>query len=274
MSLNFQNIFQENMSTAVVTLCDAGYFGKAQNTIRDIRTRGQWQGPIILVAVDFVPDPAFLTEQNVQIATFPRIPLEQLLDAYHKSPLSTATHDGREFKKTTQWEKLHLFDPFFKQWERIVYVDAGLRILDSLDNFLSLEWRGKLLALDDTWLDSSKRFRGQLEMVNQPEALKAYTDTYGSGVLDETYFLNCIWIHDTSLSVTKEELIDVMNAYPIWRTNEMGVMNTLFTFKYRVWTPFPLTTPSGKYLFDWCELNRPGTHWTQYCALKYPVTLK
>jgi hypothetical protein len=262
------------MTTVVVTLCDAGYFGKAKNTICDIRSRGQWQGPIVLVAVDFAPDAEFVKEQNVQVTSFPRIPLDHLLDAYRRTPLSNATHDGREFKKTTQWEKLHLFDPFFKQWERVVYVDAGLRILDSLDNFLCLEWRDRILAQNDAWNDPKKQFRGQLETVNQPDALKAYSDTYGPGVLDEIFFLNCMWIHDTSLPVTKEELIDVMNAYPIWRTNEMGVMNTLFTFKHRVWTPFPLRNATGKFLFDWCELNRPGTHWTQYCALKYPVTLK
>jgi hypothetical protein len=152
-------------------------------------------------------------------------------------------------------------------------VDAGLRILDSLDPFLALDWKGKLLAQDDTWNDSAKQFRGQLELVNQPECLAAYTHAYGSDVLNQKFFLNCMWIHDTALPVTKEELIGVMNAYPIWRTNEMGVMNTIFTFKYKVWSPFPLTTPGGKYLFDWCEHNRPGTHWSQYHALKYPVTL-
>jgi len=261
------------MSTAVITLCDAAYFEKAKTTLLDLRSRGRWSGPLVLIAVDFVPDPVFVKEQAIQVVSFPRISLEHLLAAYKQNPLSVATHDGREFKKTTQWEKIHVFDPFFKQWERVLYVDAGLRILDSLDPFLALDWKGKLLAQDDTWNDSTKQFRGQLEMINQPERLKAYTQAYGPEVLNQKFFLNCMWIHDTALPITKEELIEVMNKYPIWRTNEMGVMNTVFTFKYKVWSPFPLTTPSGKYLFDWCEHNRPGTHWSQYHALKYPVTL-
>jgi len=260
--------------TAVVTLCDAPYYEKAKATIRDIRTKGQWAGPIILIAVDFQPDPLFLKETDTQAKYFSRISIDRLLEAYRKNPLSTATHDEREFKKTTQWEKLHVFDPYFKQWERIMFVDAGLRILDSLDNFLCLEWKGKILAQDDTWNDQTKQFRGQLETVNQPRVLEEYTNIYGKHILDEKFFLNCMWIYDTSLPITKEELIETANKYPIWRTNEMGVMNTIFTFKYKVWEAFPLVATNGKFLFDWCEYNRPGTNWTQYCALKYPVTLR
>jgi len=53
----------------------------------------------------------------------------------------------------------------------------------------------------------------------------------------------------------------------------MGVMNIFFTFHLKVWTPFPTLAKNGKYLFDWCEYNRPSTQWYEYCALKYPVTL-
>jgi hypothetical protein len=261
------------MSTAIVTLCDAGYFEKAKITIRDLRSRGSWSGPIVLITVDFMPDPVFLKETGVQTVTFPRIPLDHWLAVRRAIPFTIATDDGREFKKTVQWEKLHLFDPFFKQWDRVVYMDAGLRVVDSIEHFLSLEWRGKLLAQDDTWNDSGKRFRCQLETVKQPAAFEALVKDYGSEMLDKPFFLNCMWIHDTSLPVTKEELLETMNAYPIWHTNEMALMNLVFAFKYKVWTPFPLRTASGKYLFDWCELNRPSTHWSHYCALKYAVTL-
>jgi len=261
------------MSTVVVTLCDAPYFEKAKNTIHDLRGRGQWTGPIVLIAVDFTPDEEFIAKNSIQVKQFDRINVDYIIDIRRQFPFTEPSNDGREFKKVTQWEKLHCFDPFFKQWDRLIYFDAGLRILDSLEHFLNLEWQGRLLALDDGWNDPSKRFGRQLETIKQPDVLENFVKTYGSDVLDRSYFLNCVWIHDTSLPVTKEELIDVMNRFPIWRTNEMGVMNAVFTFKYNCWTPFPLTIPSGKYLFDWCELNRPGTHWTQYCALKYPVTL-
>jgi len=262
------------MEIAIVTLCDAAYFEKAKYTIHDLRTRGDWQGTIILIAVDFLPDDQFIKENNVQVKQFPRIPLDNLLNIYKKKPISIATHDERQFKKTTQWEKLHVFDEWFKQWQRIMFIDAGLRILDSVKFFLNLESNGKLLALDDTWNEPNKTFKSQLELTNQPEVLEEYCKDFGKVSLDSKYFLNCLWIYDTTLleAIKKEELIETMDKYPIWRTNEMGVMNAIFTFKHKVWSPLPLVAENGKFLFDWCEYNRPGTHWTQYCALKYPVT--
>lgn len=263
------------MATAIVTLCDQPYFEKAKQTINDLRTRGQWLGKIVLIAVDFIPDEATTTLLDVQVKQFPRIDLKNLLESYKRNPLSTKTNDEREFKKTTQWEKLHVFDEYFRQWERIMFVDAGLRILDSLTNFLCLDWKGKFLAHDDTWNEPTKKFSGQLELVNQPTVLEQYMEAFGKESLDQKFFLNCLWIYDTNLLniIKKEELIETMDKYPLWRTNEMGVMNTIITFKYRLWTPLPLLAENGKFLFDWCEYNRRGTRWEQYCALKYPVTL-
>jgi len=262
-------------TTAIVTLCDEAYLEKALRTIQDIRSVGEWKGDLVLIAVGFQPNPDICLHYGIQVAYFPRIPTEHLLAQYQTNPLSIPTHDRREYKKLTQWEKLHVFDPYFQRWNRIIFVDAGLRILDSLEHFLCLEWRGKLLAQDDTWNDATKRFRSQVEMTNNPEILQTYTDTFGTKCLHEPFFLNCMWIYDTSLlkMVTKNELLDTMNKFPLWRTNEMGVMNTLFTFKYRLWKPFHLRTQHGKYLLDWSERNRPNTTWRNYCALKYPVTL-
>lgn len=263
------------MSTVFVTICDEAYFGKAIQTIQDIRGKGQWAGPIVLIAVGFTPSKELCDQYILEYVQFPTIPTDYLLEQYRKNPLSIPTHDRREFTKVTQWEKLHLFDTYFKQWERVVYLDAGLRILDNVENFLCLDWKGKFLAPDDTWNDANKRFRCQLEMTNNPHVLTSFTETYGAGILDETYFLNCMWIYDTALLTVsyKNDMIDIMNRYPLWRTNEMGVMNVFLCFQHRLWTPFPLVAKNGKYLFDWCELNRPSTHWQQYCALKYPVTL-
>lgn len=261
--------------TAIVTLCDQPYFEKALRTIQDVRSVGEWKGDLVLIAVGFQPDPAVCIHYNLQVVYFPRIPTEDLLNRYKANPLSLPTHDRREYIKVTQWEKLHVFDQYFKRWERIVFVDAGLRILDSLENFLCLEWKGKLLAQDDTWNDATKRFGCQLEMTNNPDILHTYVEVFGKECLQEPFFLNCMWIYDTSILeiVTKQELLDTMNKFPLWRTNEMGVMNTLFNFKYRLWKPFPLYAHNGKYLLDWCERNRNNTTWRQYCALKYPVTL-
>lgn len=263
------------MTKAIVTLCDHNYFGKAIQTIRDVRSIGQWSGDLVLISVGFTPPQDLCEKYGIQTVTFPNIPIQSLIDYYKANPLSIATLDARETNKGVQWEKLHVFDVYFRKWECVLFMDAGLRVLDSVDAFFSLNWKGRIMALDDTWNDPNKKFRCQIEMANNPSAVEALTRKYGSGILDESYFLNCIWIFDTSLITesTKQEMIDIMNKYPIWRTNEMCVMNLFFHFHLRRWTPFPAMAKNGKYLFDWCEYNRPSTKWYQYCALKYPVTL-
>lgn len=262
------------MSTVCVTLCDEPYFHKAIQTIRDIRTVGQWTGDLVLITVGFTLSEELSKKYSIQTVSFPLIPTEKLRAHYQSNPLSTPTCDGREYKKCTQWEKLHVFDVYFKQWERVLFVDAGLRILDGIDFFLSLEWKGRFLAPDDTWNDENKRFRCQVETINTPHILESLVSIYGD-LLDQKYFLNCMFLFDTSLlsNTSKEEMISIMDTYPLWRTNEMGVMNVFFTFHLKVWTPFPSYAKNGKYLFDWCEYNRINTKWYEYCALKYPATL-
>lgn len=262
------------MSTAFVTLCDEAYLHKAIQTIKDIRGVGQWTGDLVLITVGFTLPEDIQKKYSITTTSFLPIQTDSLLAHFRANPFTEPTCDGREFKKCTQWEKLHVFDSFFCQWERIVFIDAGLRLLDGVDNFLSLEWRGHFLAPDDTWNDPSKTFRCQLEIPKNEEHLQVLDSNYGN-ILDQKYFLNCIFLFDTSLltNTSKEEMVMIMNTFPIWRTNEMGVMNIFFTFYLKVWTPFPTFAKNGKYLFDWCEYNRPSTRWYQYCALKYPATL-
>ena len=223
------------MSTAFVTLCDERYLHKAILTIKDIRGVGQWTGDLVLITVGFTLPEEIRKKYSVSTVSFPRIPTESLLAHFRANPFMEPTCDGREFTKTIQWEKLHVFDSFFCQWERIVFLDAGLCLLDGVDNFLSLEWKGRFLAPDDTWNDDSKRFRCQIEIPKNEEYLQILDSTYGN-ILDKKYFLNCMFIFDTSLLTitSKEEMVKIMNTFPIWRTNEMGVMNIFFTFHLNV----------------------------------------
>ena len=260
------------MSTVFVTLCDPGYFSRAKQTIKDLRSRGNWAGDIVLIGVDCAPPPEFLTEFRVETVSFPRFDVSSYVDKMRQKPLSVPTNDGREIHKTTQWEKLHVFEPYFKRWERVVWVDAGLRILEDVKYFLELPWRGKFLCPDDC-KGKDYRFEIALEMKNWPDAIKAIQEKYHVK-LDGRYFLNCIWIHDTALPVDVSEFLELL-AYPIWRHNEMGVMNAVLNFKRGVWVPFPDCASNGKYLFDWSELNiGGGIQWDRFCALKYPVTIK
>jgi hypothetical protein len=259
------------MSTAIVLVTDGGYFDKALNTIRDIRGIGDWKGDLVVICVDFIIPEDIRNQYNIIITSFPRINIEPFLEHIREKPLSIPTCDGREWKKQNQWEKLHIFDEYFYKWERVIYFDAGLRILDKISNFLAVDWEGRFVAPDDDQWGWTKRFADQLELSNWPEKLIALENDC-PGILDGRYFLNCMWIYDTRIGISKNELIDTIGRYPLWRTNEMGVMNVVIHFKMKKWYALPLYAKNDKILFDWCEYNRGG-RWQDYCALKYPVTI-
>ena len=69
------------------------------------------------------------------------------------------------------------------------------------------------------------------------------------------------------------KMIEAMNKYPFCKTNEMGVMNIMFHFKYNLWERLPIKSSNDKILFDWCELNNLKTKWSDYCYIKYPVSI-
>lgn len=251
-----------------VTLCDQAYYAKAKATILDLRGRGRWAGALVLVSVDFAPDASFLREQRVECVSFDRVDTTYLLGAYRDFPLTKA--DGRQFTKTAQWEKLHLFQPFFMKWSRCVFLDAGLRVCDEVSFLLEVPWEGKFLSSA-----GEGRLGGQLEPEGNPEALARFLEDYGTESATAADFLNCLWVVDTKLlsSISTSEFVEVMNRYPLWLCNEMTVMAVVLHLRHGVYEPLPRTASNGKILFDWSELNNPGTRWEDYCLLKYPSTM-
>src|SRR5205085_451169 len=128
-----------------------------------------------------------------------------------------------------QWEKLNVFNTYFKKWDKVIFFDAGLRIFDSIDYFLKVDCKNSIVALDDAYPNGTMRFECQLEKSN----IKVLNElTYLiQDILEMKYFLNCFFIFDTSIieDNTVQDMILYMNAFPIMKTNEMGIMNIYFT---------------------------------------------
>jgi hypothetical protein len=204
---------------------------------------------------------------------------DYLLEQYRKCPIRP-TCDNREYAKLTQWDKFYVFSDWFKKWDLVLYVDAGLRVLDSVEHLMSMDCSGMIMAPDDSAsYDNEKRFGAIIETDKNTDVVNRLFEEYSPDILRERYFLNCIWMYDTKLldKVKFQDLVDSMNRYPICRCNEMTIMNLIFTFKHRVWRPFPDFTLSGKRLFTWTENDRNydnGLIWSDYCFIKYSNTLR
>lgn len=259
--------------TAFVLITDWKYFDKAKRTIIDLRSVGNWKKDIVVITVDFNLNQNFVDFYNIIQVQFENIDKRELL---LKLGNGFANSDKRELNKLNQWEKLHVFDDIFKKWNRIIYLDSGLRVLDNVESLLKLDYKNKLLAPNDIapYYHTNKPFRLQLDFENE-EKVKILLQDFDAKIFNEEYFLNCIWIYDTQILniCTKKELIDGMNKYTLCRTNEMGIMNLFFNFKYNLWKEFPLKV-SNKYLFEWNETNhKHNTTWRDYCLIKYPFSI-
>lgn len=270
--LNNNEINDIKQDTIFVIVTDFNYFKKAKRTIIDLRTKGNWQKDIVLITIDFNLNDNFKDFYNISEVKFNQIDKSILLNKIGNNGFSNS--DKREITKLNQWEKLHVFDNYFMKWNRVVFLDAGLRILDDVKYLLELDYKNKILAPKDGKYNDYNLFKCQLSYDN-PDIIEKVKTDFGVNILNENYFLNCIWIYDTNILrlCDKNQMIEAMNTYTLCRTNEMGVMNLLLRFKYNLWQPFPLKISSGKFLFDWCELNNPNTNWRNYFLIKYPITI-
>jgi hypothetical protein len=265
----------ESPDTVVITLCDKSYYSKAKRTIEEIRTKGCWGGSIGLITVDFSADIEFLKKWDVTEYSVNHISTDNLVRQLKAHPIRPMA-DNRHFGKLYQWDKFYVFSNYFRAWKRVVFLDAGLRIVNTIQPLLDLPWKGRFLAPDDSApYDNGNRFQCQLDLAANLDVTESLFSVYPRSILTEKYFLNCMFVYDTDLleKVSFQEFVDAMNAYPICLCNEMVIMNLFFTFKLGVWEPFPLRVGTN-YLFSWCENNyRDTPHWSKFHFMKYPSTL-
>lgn len=264
------------ISTTFAVLTDQAYFEKAKRTIEDLRSAGQWTGDIVLVAVGFTPSQNYIDYNRLTVMRVEPIDKSLLIKQLKEHPIKSMD-DNRTFGKLTQWDKFYIFHEYFKNWKRVIYVDAGLRIFNPVHPLLDIEYQGSIVAPDDCGpYDNGNRFIVQLDLEANFQVNDRLIDNFGIDLFSEHYFLNCFWIYDTDIlnKFTMQDLIDLMNLYPICRTNEMSIMNLLLNFKLGLWTPLPHKAENGKYNFGWSELNyRERPTWREFIAIKYPVTI-
>jgi len=260
--------------TVFVLITDLNYFYKVKKTIIDLRSKGKWDGDIVVITIDFQLNANFKDFYDITEVQFNKIDKTILRNIIGPDGFIDTT-DKREIHKLNQWEKLHVFDDYFRYWQRVVFLDAGIRVLDNVKYLLNLDYKGKLLAPTDGKINEANKFKCQLSY-DKPELINNLITEYGDYILDSNYMLNCMWVYDTDILnlCNKTQLVEAMNEYTFCKTNEMGIMNLLFHFKYKLWDQLPVKASNDKILFDWCELNQKyPTTWKNYCFIKYSVSI-
>ena len=262
------------MSTVFVTLCDITQFDRAKGTISQLYHRGNWRGNIVIITVNFTPDDSFIEEYSVMIYPVQHINTDYIVQEIKKYPFYEP-NDKRQLNKLIQWDKLYVFSSYFKQWDRVIFLDAGIHVFNDVQLFVDLDCTNSILASDDSDpYDNGVRFHRQIDLSMNTNVVIDFINTFGVDCLTKKYFLNCMFMFDTQLieENTFNELIEMMNRFPICRCNEMTLMNMYFTLQKNVWKPFPMIT-GDKLTFTFCETNYNNTpHCSNFIFLKYPVT--
>ena len=254
--------------SVVVLCCDEKDRGRAETTIEQIRTCGEWAGKLAWVAIDFDPDERFVLRWNIWVLRRKSLDMRWLWDIRQEHPFIGT--DGREVLKLVQFSKWRVFDAEFKLYKSILYIDSGMHIANPIAPiFTMIPHKDRIVAPDDRFPfdDPSKVFIKQWDQIAMPEKFKELQQyCQEKGLNGDAYFLNCIWLMDTSLIQhdTQAHLLSLARRFPISRTNEMAVMN-LFFLPY--WTPLPEKL-KDRFLFDWTE--RFGRRTEEYIMLKYP----
>lgn len=109
----YTEILNNNKDDTVFALVtDIKYFVKAKRTIIDLRSKGNWHGPVVLVTIDFDLNDNFADFYNITEVKFDKIDTSYLLQQIGENGFSKS--DKRELNKLNQWEKLHIFDDFLR----------------------------------------------------------------------------------------------------------------------------------------------------------------
>jgi hypothetical protein len=256
----------------IVLMSDAKYASKTIDTIRQIRSNGKYTGDIVLLTEE--SNVSLFQKESGDllfiIKPFDMIDVSHILEKIKKRPFTNS--DQRELNKTFQWFKIHVFDTYFKQWDNVLYVDAGMHIYKDMSLFFEMIRKYKqksatpaFIAHSDAYPKYEWKLYSQFDKYSYPNVYSALEKHIK---LDTDYFQTGMMLFDTALirESTKQELIDLMNKYYISKTNEQGIMNIYFNGIHSFWKPMPVQY-KNTWTYDYT--NRDGKSPTDYCMIKY-----
>jgi hypothetical protein len=242
-----------------VFVCNRAYFERFMYTCSLLVTRGNYHGDICLVIGDDLKDIPisqldFIQKHGIIVQHFPDI---QFSPEFLRVNNTLTKTDGRNITKRFQWHKLHLFHTFFKRWDYVLYLDCAMTIFADITPILEERREKTLVAHSDAFPTYEWRLRNQFD----DTITDVFTILNKKYNLDTDYFQTGIMLYDTSLieEGTFQELIQLMQEYPISTTNEQGILALYFTNIRPCWKPLRIEK-DGMYLYDFCRRHPSHPH--------------
>ena len=143
------------MSWVLVLLCNEAYLPKTIQTISECRGAGSWKNDIVLLVPAAIQHKTELLESAGRLQFTVRILPERNLDVIQEAWSSKPGHLNYQYNTSRYFQhmKYYVMDTWFKKWNYVFYIDAGMnvlkpmqRIIDAISNRLD----GCFFAHDET----------------------------------------------------------------------------------------------------------------------------
>ena len=203
------------------------YFARFKKSLLE---RGKYSGEILILTS--ILSPTFLlrsirNDKKVKVIRFKRIKFSKKTD-YSLRNLNTLGQPNRHIKKRFQWHKINLFDKKMKKWKYIFYIDINMYFHDDINSILEIHPVNNLFARADGYPDYKRKLSSQFDSTK--DKFSILKEKFDLEIND--YFQTGILYFDTEIieEETKNEIISIVDRFPISLTNEQGIMNLYFIF--------------------------------------------
>jgi hypothetical protein len=254
-----------NVVIAMVT--NKQYLKRTLTTIEQVRRIGGFCGKIVLViGNDLFHEISFLRLLDRNLEVFFQADIDQ--SERFRAIEGLEGNSGIERSKEFQIHKFFIFHTFFKQFDRVLYIDAGMHVFHKLDQFLGLDCTNKLIAHSDTYPTAEWKLKDQFNFLGLPHL---YNDLALIVDPESDYFQTGFMFFDTQIieEDTLSHLVKLLHTFPNVRTNDQGII-CLYFLSRNLWCTLPTKEIDGLFLYDFWERgkNQAGS----YIMLKYPRT--
>jgi len=260
----------------LVLFCNTPFLKRAFKTIRQARLIGQWQDDILLL----VSQELYKNEQlqfiskkmNIILREIPERNFDSIIRVWKKNP----HHKNYVYAMTRQfiYNKFHIFDTYFKQWDIVLYLDAGADIQGPLERIKQACIPTNLLYAHSNAYPAyewklSDEF--DIDLFENEDSKREFLTTYSS-FFDRDYFQSTVCIYDTKIIEpdTVNRLFELSEKYPIAIHMDQGILNLYFNCERGLWKQIPVSDSIG-FLYDYTE--RKGCLTKDYLIIKYGHTI-
>ena len=222
-------MIEKNNKIAIAVVGDFNFLRKyLYSFVKQVRNIGKYKGEILIITSLFTPTFFFklvLRDKNIKIYRFKKIKFSRRANEALNN-INIPGKPNRHKTKNFQWHKFHLFDEKLKKWDQIFYIDINMNIHFDIEPILKLNPENKLFARADSYPKYEKDLSSQF--FKESMFYEKLNNNYDLSRKD--YFQTGVMFYDTKIIKcdTKDNLIKLVEKFPISITNEQGIMNLHF----------------------------------------------